>query len=200
MIPLWKTEAEFQAIFQGEEKKLEFIEKELSELKKCLTSLELPFIINRQALNAVLEETKKIEESISNADGEERKKLEGTLQANQTHIKWIKVFEKFAEQYKEELDFEFLILYVDQFNSGFRKQEFENLEIIFPELRKPCKFREVTNVLKADKSKGEKFFYIFTIGKRQRKHYRLLGWLTAYLLYQQMRLLKNVWYRNLYIL
>lgn len=57
--PLWKTEAEFQAIFQGEEKRLEFIEKELSELKKCLTSLGLPFIINRQALNAVLEETKK---------------------------------------------------------------------------------------------------------------------------------------------
>ncbi len=74
---------------------------------------------------------------------------------------WINVFESFAEQNKEELDFEFLILYVDQFNSGFRKQEFENLEIIFPELRKPCRFREVTNVLKAEKSKGEKYFYIF---------------------------------------
>lgn len=159
--PLWKTEAEFQAIFQGEEKRLEFIEKELSELKKCLTSLGLPFIINRQALNAVLDETKKIENSINSAVDEERERLVVTLQVNQTHIKWIKVFEEFAEQNKEKLDFEFLILYVDQFNSGFRKQEFENLEIIFPELRKPCKFREVTNVLRAEKSKGERFFYIF---------------------------------------
>ncbi len=173
--PLWKTEAEFQAIFQGEEKKLEFIEKELSELKKCLTSLGLPFIINRQALNAVLEETKKIEKSISNADDKERKRLEGTLRANQTHIKWINVFESFAEQNKEELDFEFLILYVDQFNSGFRKQEFENLEIIFPELRKPCRFREVTNVLKAEKSKGEKYFYIFYNRKKAKETLSIAG-------------------------
>lgn len=173
--PLWKTEAEFQAIFQGEEKKLEFIEKELSELKKCLTSLELPFIINRKALDAVLEETEKIENNICDADGEERKRLEGTLQTNQTHIKWIKVFEKFAEENKEELDFEFLILYVNQFNSGFRKQEFENLEIIFPELRKPCKFKEVTNVLKAEKSKGEKFFYIFYNRKKAKETLSIAG-------------------------
>lgn len=173
--PLWKTEAEFQAIFQGEEKRLEIIEKEFSELKKCMTSLGLPFIINQQALDAVLEETSKIEKSISDAADEERKRLEGTLLANQTHIKWIKVFEEFAEKNQDKLDFDFLILYADQFNSGFRKQEFENLEIIFPELRRPCRFKEVTNVLRAEKSKGEKFFFIFYNRKKEKELLSIKG-------------------------
>ena len=173
--PLWKTEAEFQAIFQGEEKRLEIIEKEFSELKKCMTSLGLPFVINQQALDAVLEETSKIEKNISDAVDEERKRLEGTLLANQIHIKWIRVFEEFAEKNQDKLDFDFLILYADQFNSGFRKQEFENLEIIFPELKRPCRFKEVTNVLRAEKSKGEKFFFIFYNRKKEKETLSIKG-------------------------
>ncbi len=57
--------------------------------------------------------------------------------------------------------FEFLIIYTNQFNSGFRKQEFGDIEIVFPELKEPCKFKDVSNVLMTEKSKCEKFFFIY---------------------------------------
>ena len=54
-----------------------------------------------------------------------------------------------------------MIIYADQFNSGFRKQEFGNIEIVFPELQRPCAFQSVSNVLTSEKSKREKFFFIY---------------------------------------
>lgn len=60
-----------------------------------------------------------------------------------------------------EFKFEFLIIYTNQFNSGFRKQEFGNIKILFPELKNPCEFGDVSNVLKSEKSKGEKFFFLY---------------------------------------
>ncbi len=159
--PMWKTEAEFQAVFQGEESRLEVIEQEFAELKKYLSTLGLPFIINRQALEAGQAEIRRIEKKIENETGEELERLRATLNTNQSHIAWIKIFERFAICNEDKLDFDFLILYANQFNSGFRKQEFGNIEIIFPELKRPCKFREVSNVLTAEKSKGERFFFIY---------------------------------------
>ncbi len=159
--PMWKTEAEFQAVFQGEESRLVVIEQEFAELKKYLSTLGLPFIINRQALEAGQAEIRRIEKKIENEMGEELERLRATLNTNQSHIAWIKIFERFAICNEDKLDFDFLILYANQFNSGFRKQEFGNIEIIFPELKRPCKFREVSNVLTAEKSKGERFFFIY---------------------------------------
>lgn len=159
--PMWKTEAEFQAVFQGEESRLVVIEQEFAELKKYLSTLGLPFIINRQALEAGQAEIRRIEKKIENETGEELERLRATLNTNQSHIAWIKIFERFAICNEDKLDFDFLILYANQFNSGFRKQEFGNIEIIFPELKRPCKFREVSNVLTAEKSKGERFFFIY---------------------------------------
>ena len=159
--PMWKTEAEFQAVFQGEESRLVVIEQEFAELKKYLSTLGLPFIINRQALEAGQAEIRRIEKKIENEMGEELERLRATLNTNQSHIAWIKIFERFAICNEDKLDFDFLILYANQFNSGFRKQEFGNIEIIFPELKRPCKYREVSNVLTAEKSKGERFFFIY---------------------------------------
>ncbi len=152
---------EFQAVFQGEESRLVVIEQEFAELKKYLSTLGLPFIINRQALEAGQAEIRRIEKKIENETGEELERLRATLNTNQSHIAWIKIFERFAICNEDKLDFDFLILYANQFNSGFRKQEFGNIEIIFPELKRPCKFREVSNVLTAEKSKGERFFFIY---------------------------------------
>ena len=71
----------------------------------------------------------------------------------------LQIFEKFAT--RENIKFSFLVIYTNQFNSGFRKQEFENIELIFPELLEPCRFGDVTNVLTANKSKREKFFFLY---------------------------------------
>lgn len=159
--PLWKTEAEFQAIFREEEGNLAIIEKEFMELKKHLNSLGLPFVINKAALTASDKEIQRIKRKMKDTTGEELERFQATLAANNVHIKWLKVFEKFAKKNKDKLDFDFLIIFTNQFNSGFRKREFSNIEIIFPELKRPCKFKEVSNILTSEKSKGENFFFIY---------------------------------------
>ena len=100
--PLWKTEAEFQAIFQGEETKLEIIENEFIELKKYLNSLGLPFIINEEALRAGEAEIQKIKDKMKTVADSEKEKLQATLDANKVHIMWLKVFEKFAQNNQDK--------------------------------------------------------------------------------------------------
>lgn len=165
--PLWKTEAEFQAIFKDQEDKLDVIEKEFEELRLLLVKQELPFIIDEKALQIIQKERKSLQRKIKNTTGAEKERLSATLEANMLHIEWMKIFEKFARE--KDIDFEFLIIYTKQFNSSFRKPEFGDIEIIFPELKSPCKFSEVSNVLTSGRSKAEKFFFIYYNRKEKDK-------------------------------
>lgn len=157
--PLWKTEAEFQAIFQGREEELDLIKEEFDNLKDYLRSRGLPFLINEEAMNACKAEVEELEQSVKGTNGLELAKIQAALEAKREHVQWMEILEQFAAGQK--IKFEFLIIYTDQFNSGFRKQEFGNIKIIFPELKNPCRFGEVSNVLKSEKSKGEKFFFLY---------------------------------------
>lgn len=159
--PLWKTEAEFQAIFQGNDEALNLIKEEFDNLKDYLRSCGLPFLINIKALNACRAEVEELKQKQNKWDSEslEQKKIQAALAVKENHIKWIEIFDAFAA--KQQIKFDFLIVYTDQFNSGFRKQEFGNIRIQFPELKNPCRFETVSNVLKSEKSKGEKFFFLY---------------------------------------
>ena len=169
--PIWKTEAEFQAIFQGKEKELEVIENEFESLRTYLRSVGLPFVINKTALIACQGEVKQIRESEKSLCGIELAKNKATLEIRKKHLKWMEILEEFSLQ--EDIDFNFLIIYANQFNSGFRKQEFGDIEMIFPELKVPCKFSEVTNVLTSQKSKGEKFFFLYYARKYPGQNVRI---------------------------
>lgn len=115
--------------------------------------------MNERALNESKKERIRLQRKIKKAVGLERQKLSATLEANKIHIEWLQIFEQFAKA--RGIDFEFLVIYADQFNSGFRKPEFGDIEIIFPELKSPCKFKEVSNILTSQDSKAEKFFFIY---------------------------------------
>ena len=158
--PIWKSEAEFQAIFLRQEKQLQIIEDELNDLITHLRSLGLPFVINEEALRECRSDLEEYEDLLKKeSDVMERKKFESSIAARKQHVRFMEIWESFAKE--SGVDFEFLIIHADQFNSNFRKQELGNIKIILPELRSPCKFEEVSNVLKAQKSKGEKFFFVY---------------------------------------
>lgn len=157
--PIWKTEAEFQAIFEGRENDLSVIKEEFDSLKDYLRSQGLPFLINENALASCKAEVEQLQVALVGAQGVAREKAKSAIAAREAHIRWMEIFDRFASE--QHIDFEFLIIYTDQFNSGFRKQEFENIEILFPELKQPCRFGAVSNVLKSEKSKGEKFFFLY---------------------------------------
>jgi len=74
----------------------------------------------------------------------------------------------FIDEYEQGLDFDFLIIKANQFNSGFGKLAFENIEIEFPGLKSPCNFKKVTNALSAQKSERDNFYYLFVRRKNGR--------------------------------
>jgi|GEM_PF-6039266 len=82
-------------------------------------------------------------------------------------IKFVKILKSFAEE--ESIDFDFNIILAKQFSSGFGKQEFSKIKMVFPELSVPCKFGEVSNALTSLESKGEKFFYLFYKRKNEKQ-------------------------------
>jgi len=73
-------------------------------------------------------------------------------------LQWLKALKAFAEEQK--IDFDFVILKANQFNSGFAKDAFAKIQIEFDTLQKPCYFEKVTNTLKAERSSREKFLVL----------------------------------------
>lgn len=169
--PLWKTEAEFQAIFEENDEELDIIEEEFEALQTSLRTLCLPIILNQTALEAMEEDIKRIKDEIK--DPEEAQKM---METKEYHLKWIRLLQRYAQN--QEIDFDFLFLSADQFNSGFRKPEFNNIEVVFPELRDPCKFSAVSNVLKAGESKRKKFFFLFYNRKENQQEIRITELIT----------------------
>ncbi len=157
--PIWKTEAEFQAIFGGNESAIRTIENEFEALSKSLRSMGLPFIINQKALDACKKDAEEVKKGSDAADEKQQEKDAEVIKTRNNHVRLMQILRNFAA--KEKIDFDFDIILAKQFNSGFRKQEFAKVEIIFPELSDPCKFGEVSNVLTASESKGENFFYLY---------------------------------------
>lgn len=156
--PIWKTEAEFQAIFSGKTKALEAIGREFEKVKKNLNSLSLPFIINDKALKKIEKELEELKKEQPGKQFEiEKRKI--SIQEKEYHVKLMRILEEFHTE--NDVEFNFLIIDAEQFNSGFRKPEFGEIEIKFPELISPCKFKDVSNVLQSQQSKSKNFFYLY---------------------------------------
>lgn len=62
---------------------------------------------------------------------------------------------------KSGVDFDLLILNADQFNSGFMKEEFAQLPILFPDRGHIDKFGKIVNTMSVEKTEKDKFFYLF---------------------------------------
>lgn len=121
-------------------------------------------------MNATENDIKQITEV---GDGEEIQRM---LETKEYHKKWMKMLEKYAAE--QGIDFDFLFISADQFNSGFRKPEFNNIEVVFSELKNPCKFSAVSNVLKAGESKREKFFFLFYNRKKDKQEVKITDLIT----------------------
>lgn len=157
MHPLWKSESEYKAIFGvNGDTVINSMEVELNDLCNYISKINGSGIIDDNILKEINEDindTQIFMESVGNEN------VKGALDDKKRHMEWIKIFKEFSEE--ENIKFEFLILWADQFNSGFSKDDLGNIKIKFKEFSEPCFFKSVTNVLKADKSDRKNFFYIF---------------------------------------
>ena len=169
--PLWKSEAEYKANFSVayNDEVFNVIENALDVLCKNLN-----FICKSQELNDIA--LKKCEENIDKLNetlkvGVDEQKINTVIAEQKKNIAWLRVFKNFAKS--QEIDFDFIILKENQFNSGFAKEAFGDIKIEFNGLKNLKYFKEVTNTLKADKSQREKFFYLFYRRKEGPEHKRI---------------------------
>lgn len=158
--PLWKSEAEYKAIFDVgyKDKIFEIIENGLESLCKYLNFVCKSQEINENALNACENDIIAAQNFLENmTTGKEN--MEATIVEKKKHLQWLKALKIFAKE--QDIAFDFVILKAKQFNSGFAKDAFAKIQIEFDMLKRTKYFGEVTNTLKAEKSSREKFFYLF---------------------------------------
>ena len=155
--PLWKSEAEYKAIFNKgySDRGFVVIENAIDQIIKYLNSLN-QLSINQTAIEACkkdIEETEKLNIEMP-ALG-----IPIVIESKKRYLKWLECFKAFADS--QGILFDFVIVKANQFNSGFGKVEVKDIKIIFPDREEICKFEDVTNILLANKSEREKFFYLF---------------------------------------
>ncbi len=118
--PLWKSEAEYKAVFGAgyTDKIFEIVESGLEGLCKYLNFVYKSQEINDYALDACkkdIEDAKKLLATmITNKEN-----MEAVIAGKEKHLKWLEALKEFAEE--EDISFDFVILKANQFNSGFQK-------------------------------------------------------------------------------
>lgn len=158
--PLWKSESEYKAFFNPvfADNTFTKIEAEFEELVKYLNFSCNSSEINETSLS-ILEKDLKDNEALIESFPQKKEKYEKQLSSKRRHLEIIKVFKDYAEE--QHIDFDFVILRANQFNSGFSKIGFEDIKLLFQNLSKPVSFKDITNSLSAKKSEREKFYYLF---------------------------------------
>ncbi len=155
--PIWKSEAEYRALFNSRLGK-DFLNKlELGFLgieKFILNNLGSP-VINDKALEYCETEYKKIESIGDKISKEDRDNL---TRGVSSILYWLKILQAFSEQ--KGIPFDFVIISAKNFQSGFLKGDIENILIDFPNSNETKPIKDISNILNAEKAR-EQFFYLF---------------------------------------
>ena len=157
--PIWKSESEYKALFDTcfNDKTYDVLDAEMDDFFKYLNYLNSAQSINEETLKACEADILSYEEALCTDKADDS--FEDQIVRKRRFKEWIMVFKDFAKH--QGIAFDFVILKQDQFNSGFAKAKFSELNIKFPELENISRFGDVTNVLTAKKSLRDKFFYVF---------------------------------------
>lgn len=158
--PLWKTESEYKSIFGVgfAEKMYNELESEVKSLCKYLQQVRHSIEINDSVKQDFENDIERTEELI-NENPDKRANLEKIIASKRRYLPWIEALIKFGN--KNGIKPDFLILQAEQFNSGFSNEALSKIKIEFDSSRPLDEFGKVTNVLKADKSSREEYFYLF---------------------------------------
>ena len=162
--PLWKSEAEFFALFGGwaPDKRQTLIEF-YKTFNKSIFALT-PHRISEETLNLQEGDKNKAAEKVKvESDRILRQRQERRVEALETYLSFIRLFKDFAAE--NGLQFDFEILDGTPFSSNFGKDELRDILIDLPCKNGPVKLGDLTKLLSNDVSAANKFpqkiFYVF---------------------------------------
>ena len=155
--PLWKTEAEFHAIFNDQTSIVRELNKVIHDIAK---SQEQRYTeVNEEVLKMLEDEREKFndENEIKGESADDRRIL--SLETKNQQIELVCIFKDFSE--KQGIPFDYVIIYANQFNSSFREVEFSKMRFSLPTVEGTKEFGEVSTVNTPKESDDSEFFYIF---------------------------------------
>lgn len=161
--PVWKSEAEYRSLFYrrvGENTDvMNYIEKEINDLSQYVLNVTGKDTIDGSTIAACREEISKAKAELKSSRKKNEKEVSNHLKTVQAHLKVLECMEEIAARSK--VDFDLLILNAEQFNSGFMKEEFAQLPILFPDRSHIDMFGKIVNTMSAERTEKDKFFYLF---------------------------------------
>ena len=158
--PLWKSEEEFRAIFSGQKDMqgyLNILDEMFSGIEK--SQRREGIVINQEALINMESDIKLAEDNLKSLTERLGVGVGPTIELKKAQLRLIKIFEEFAQDVN--IDFDFLILYADEFSSGFEKPEFGGMLFKLPSVKGYHRFDDISNLLKQNESEREKYFFIY---------------------------------------
>lgn len=150
---LWKSEAEYRSLVNEDSGVIEDI---FSMLEQRIKSLEITLfrqfkfpVINQNSLDFFTAEynDSSIPEALKKGKQKELEKVIGL----------INIFKNYSAEVS--IPFEYVISSTNQFKTGFNKEEFKEIQVIFGS-QKICKLKNVLNLFSA-KHPRDNFFYIY---------------------------------------
>lgn len=168
--PLWKSEAEYRAFVEDLSSQGTFNNKFNYAMELTANYLEGcsgVSAINKEVIARLEQELRNLQDK--NLSEDDRKTQE---KDKQIILRVMKTLENFAEENKDDVECDFVLLQANQFTSGFGKPDFDNINIVFDtgdgiETRK---FGKITNTLKSSDNASKHFYYLFY----KRKNRKLL--------------------------
>lgn len=152
--PLWKSEAEYRALFDSVlgPISLEKLEVYSSKLEKYLTLSNGEAIINQLILDKNYDELRRASSTALGAD------KENTINGYEQRIKFMECLKDFSIEAK--IDFDFVLICANEFKSGFMKSDLKKLPIYFSNFGDTLDFSSVVTPLDSSQNRDE-FFYLY---------------------------------------
>lgn len=160
---VWKSEAEFRALFEQilgpltlDEMETFFQQLDTRLIK--LTGREGQHIINDDFLDDCRKDFQQLESNLLSDSLSEKDANDVRIFLRQA-IPILEAMKKYMED--NGLRFDFVYVPAKQFHSTFRKGEIKKILIYYPKFKRAYYISEVSTILDGDTSDREKFFYLF---------------------------------------
>ena len=168
-LAVWKSEAEFRALFQErigrESAAIKTLEADFESLMDYCQSKTGAPIVTSSIYDILNKEENDANDAKENAEIPEDS-YEDIINGVKVKRYWVGILEKLAQEL--DIEFEFLIVFQKKFNSSF-KASIGKIPILFPNLQDgPVPLENVVDVLRSSADHRSNFFHLFYRPKSQK--------------------------------
>ncbi len=161
----WKSESEYKILFEQDAispEALKQMEDRFTSIENGLKTADMLPIINADALQYFREQKSKFAYFPGYEEVEQR-------ELNST-IALLELLENFANE--QGIPFEFVTISANQFNTGFNKKDFKEINVYFPNLNNVSFLKDAINLFDAEQPRSN-FFYLYA--KMENRDYQAIS-------------------------